>query len=211
MATRGAILDAASVEFAQHGYHAASLSRILERSGATKGALYFHFTSKEAMAEAIVEVMENHLPLVLAEVEGRGHDGLTTAVHLAVGLADFLDAVPEARAGLRVTNEGALGEARRAWPYRFWEDAFTALFTRARREGWLRDDVGDLAALARTVVALGVGHRAISTATVALADLRERAEASWVLLLSRIGTGAWCERFAAAGGMASLPAATGGG
>lgn len=209
--TRTAILDAASAEFALHGYQAASLSRILERSGVTKGALYFHFTSKEAVAECIVEVMEQHLPLVLAEVEGRGHDGLTTAVHLAIGLADFLDAVPEAKAGLRITNEGALGEQRRAWPYRFWEDAFTSLLCRARREGRLRDDVGDVAALARTIVALGVGHRSISTATVGLTDLRERVEASWALLLPRIGTEAWLEGFDAAGGMASLPPGTGGG
>ncbi|MEJ2871717.1 ScbR family autoregulator-binding transcription factor [Actinomycetospora sp. OC33-EN08] len=204
MATRGAILDAAAYEFALEGYHAASLSKILERSGVTKGALYFHFSSKEAMADAVVAVMEERFPEIAASFEGLGLDVLTTAVHLAIGIADALAADVFCRGGMRVVSEGALGPARVPWPYRYWEDVFVDLLARAAAGGLLRDTV-DPRELARTVVAIGHGHRVVSTATTGLADLRERAVASWELLLGCVADPAWLERWEAAGGMASLP------
>jgi AcrR family transcriptional regulator len=53
--TRNAILDAAAEAFEARGFAGASLSDILARAGVTKGALYFHFSSKEGLAKAIVE------------------------------------------------------------------------------------------------------------------------------------------------------------
>ncbi|MCA1836105.1 MAG: TetR/AcrR family transcriptional regulator, partial [Actinobacteria bacterium] len=56
-ATRQAILTAAAEHFARNGYHATSLDSVLADSGGTKGALYFHFASKEALARAVVAEM----------------------------------------------------------------------------------------------------------------------------------------------------------
>jgi AcrR family transcriptional regulator len=67
LATRERILDAAAHEFAAEGYHAASLSKILERSGVTRGAMYFHFASKEAMGRAVADVMAARLPEAVAD------------------------------------------------------------------------------------------------------------------------------------------------
>lgn len=53
--TRAAIIRSAAVEFGKSGYAAASLNRILEGSRATKGAMYFHFDSKEDLARAVLE------------------------------------------------------------------------------------------------------------------------------------------------------------
>src|SRR5690606_3274636 len=53
--TRAAIIRSAAVEFGKSGYAAASLNRILEGSRATKGAMYFHFDSKEELAKAVLE------------------------------------------------------------------------------------------------------------------------------------------------------------
>ena len=52
--TRAAIIRSAAVEFGKSGYAAASLNRILEGSRATKGAMYFHFDSKEDLARAVL-------------------------------------------------------------------------------------------------------------------------------------------------------------
>jgi AcrR family transcriptional regulator len=204
LATREAILEAAAHEFAAEGYHAASLSKIVERSGVTKGAQYFHFSSKEAMALAVVEAMERRFPDFLDAFLDRGADVLTTAVHLAVGIADLLGDEVCCRAGMRVVSEGALGPERTPWPYRYWEDVFVDLLGRARDEGLLRADV-DSRELARTVVALGHGHRVVSTATAGLADLRERAVASWELILGCVAAPAWLEAWHGAGGMATVP------
>jgi len=45
---------AAAERFAVVGYHAARLSEIVSLSGVTKGAMYFHFPHKEAVADAVI-------------------------------------------------------------------------------------------------------------------------------------------------------------
>lgn len=53
--TRERILDAAAETFAEQGYHGASMDAIVERSRTSKGAIYFHFPSKESIFSALVE------------------------------------------------------------------------------------------------------------------------------------------------------------
>lgn len=63
--TRNLILDAAAEVFDERGFNGASLSDILARAGVTKGALYFHFASKEELAREIIEAQfDVELPLV---------------------------------------------------------------------------------------------------------------------------------------------------
>ena len=50
--TRGKIIDAAVEMFNDGGYSSTGLGDIVERTGMTKGALYHHFNSKEALAAA---------------------------------------------------------------------------------------------------------------------------------------------------------------
>jgi AcrR family transcriptional regulator len=52
---RAAILDAALAEFAEHGYAAASFSRIVERLGASKGTIYYYFADKEDLYLTVLE------------------------------------------------------------------------------------------------------------------------------------------------------------
>jgi AcrR family transcriptional regulator len=212
VATRETILDAAAREFAAEGYQAASLSKILERSGVTKGALYFHFASKEAMARAVADVMEARLPEVVADWEARGHDPLTTSTYVAVGFAELLRDEVICRGGLRVVHEGALGPERARFPYDFWETVHARLLARAREAGSLRDGI-DPAELARTVVALATGVRVLCLADGGYAAVRERTEAAWSVLLAGVAEPAWLERWHAAGGMETVPGelASGGG
>jgi AcrR family transcriptional regulator len=53
--TRNAILDAAAEAFEARGFAGTSLSDILARAGVTKGALYFHFASKEELAKELID------------------------------------------------------------------------------------------------------------------------------------------------------------
>ncbi|MFE9454473.1 ScbR family autoregulator-binding transcription factor [Streptomyces sp. NPDC006739] len=52
--TRHTILEAAAAVFDERGYEAATIGEILTRAGVTKGALYFHFPSKQALAEGVL-------------------------------------------------------------------------------------------------------------------------------------------------------------
>lgn len=61
---RAQILDAAYREIHLHGFQAASLSRILKRTGVTKGALYHHFPNKTALGLAVIdEVLARRIEL----------------------------------------------------------------------------------------------------------------------------------------------------
>ncbi|WP_107084581.1 TetR family transcriptional regulator [Streptomyces europaeiscabiei] len=53
--TRRAILDAAGEVFAEHGYAGATIQDVYNRCGVTKGAFYFHFTSKVELAQAVLD------------------------------------------------------------------------------------------------------------------------------------------------------------
>lgn len=48
-------MEAGATVFAQMGFHGASVDRIVEEAGYTKGAFYAHFESKEALFMALFE------------------------------------------------------------------------------------------------------------------------------------------------------------
>ncbi|MGW0614975.1 ScbR family autoregulator-binding transcription factor [Streptomyces sp. NPDC002788] len=52
--TRRTILLAAAKVFQEHGYQATRISQILAEAAVTKGALYFHFPSKEELAREVL-------------------------------------------------------------------------------------------------------------------------------------------------------------
>ncbi len=59
--TRLAIIEAASSTFESNGYTAASLARIADLAQCTRGALYYHFASKQDLADAVREAAETTL------------------------------------------------------------------------------------------------------------------------------------------------------
>lgn len=62
--TRRSIIAAAAGVFDEVGYEAATISEILKRSGVTKGALYFHFVSKQELAQAVLAAQVELVPPV---------------------------------------------------------------------------------------------------------------------------------------------------
>ncbi|HUN53186.1 MAG TPA: TetR/AcrR family transcriptional regulator [Candidatus Sulfotelmatobacter sp.] len=57
-ATRQRIVGTAAGLFAELGYEATSVEMVLRDSGVSRGALYHHFDSKEALFEAVLEQVE---------------------------------------------------------------------------------------------------------------------------------------------------------
>ncbi|MDH6132658.1 AcrR family transcriptional regulator [Kitasatospora sp. MAA4] len=53
--TRRAILEAAALVFDRFGYEGATIAEILKCAQVTKGALYFHFSSKEELARGVLD------------------------------------------------------------------------------------------------------------------------------------------------------------
>src|SRR3954451_12120301 len=56
--TRASLLDVAERLFAEHGYAATSLDAIVAGADVTKGALYHHYSGKQALFEAVFERIE---------------------------------------------------------------------------------------------------------------------------------------------------------
>ena len=74
------ILDTASTLFFQKGYDHTTLQDIIDATHLSKGAIYHHFASKEAILIAVADRMGEYNTAVLAEVRDR--KGLTGAEKL---------------------------------------------------------------------------------------------------------------------------------
>jgi AcrR family transcriptional regulator len=89
-ATRGALLAAARELFAERGFAGAGREEIVERAGVTRGALYHHFASKEALFQAVFEQVEDQLTAEVAAAALAG--GPDPMAQLRAGALAFLDA-----------------------------------------------------------------------------------------------------------------------
>lgn len=56
-----AIVDAALEEFAAHGFRDASLNRIIEAAGLSKGSMYYYFDGKEALYAHVIRLQLERL------------------------------------------------------------------------------------------------------------------------------------------------------
>ena len=54
-AKRARLMEAAVEEFSERGIEAASYNKIIERSGLSKGTVYYYFDNKEALLYTVLE------------------------------------------------------------------------------------------------------------------------------------------------------------
>ncbi|MFF2243304.1 ScbR family autoregulator-binding transcription factor [Arthrobacter sp. NPDC058130] len=181
-ATREAIVAGAAVVFEEHGYGNASLTQVSEAARVTKGALYFHFQSKEDLAKAVIE--EQHR-IVMAHSEailGGNQPGLTTMILMCRAFGLQLIHEPVVKAGIRLTFEAAtFGQPVRG-PYEDWIAAMERLTTQGKNERQIRSSI-DPAALARYIVASFTGVQMVSDVLTGRTDVMQRIEEMWALLL----------------------------
>jgi TetR/AcrR family transcriptional regulator, transcriptional repressor for nem operon len=88
---REQLLDAAENLLLARGYGAAQLDRICEEAGVSKGAIFYHFPTKEALAEATVERFFERLVKEGATLAAAA--GTTTAVARLFGYVDAVAAL----------------------------------------------------------------------------------------------------------------------
>ncbi|NUM47866.1 MAG: TetR/AcrR family transcriptional regulator [Anaerolineales bacterium] len=88
--TRDRILSAAVKVFSTKGYHDTKVDEIVEESDTSKGAVYFHFPSKQRIFLAIVEEFTGLLEKKLLEAIEREPDGVRRVnAALQIGLETF--------------------------------------------------------------------------------------------------------------------------
>jgi len=184
-ATRGAIVVGAAAVFEEHGYGSASLTQVSEAAGVTKGALYFHFQSKEDLARAVIE--EQHR-IVVAESESilaGDWPGLTAMILLCRAFGLQLVHEPVVRAGIRLTFEAtAFGPPVRG-PYEDWIAVMEQLTERAKAELQVRPSIA-AGTFARYLVASFTGVQMVSGVLTDRADVMQRIEEMWEIVLPGI-------------------------
>ena len=75
MDTRGRILDAALVSFADRGYEATSLDAIASALGVRKQTILYHFGTKEALLDAVIDRSATELADVLERALAKAGPG----------------------------------------------------------------------------------------------------------------------------------------
>jgi AcrR family transcriptional regulator len=109
-----ALLDAATVVFAEKGYDAATMTEIAARSSTAIGSLYRFFPSKEALAEALLHRYGERAGAGLDAIAVRARE--LTAAQLADALLDLMMALKSERTALKVLMDARVdGDNRRQY------------------------------------------------------------------------------------------------
>ncbi|AUG78394.1 TetR family transcriptional regulator [Kitasatospora sp. MMS16-BH015] len=139
--TRQLIIESAAGAFDQEGFALTGLSEIAQLCGVSKGALYFHFGSKEQLAEAVMAESRETLRETVREARRLGGSGLQYLIDLCHGLARRLDQDVVFRAGLRLTEEPGLEKKGCPSPYPAWERLIGRQLARAVRDEDIHPEV----------------------------------------------------------------------
>ncbi|MEU0255313.1 ScbR family autoregulator-binding transcription factor [Streptomyces sp. NPDC006184] len=181
--TRRRLLVGAAKVFDERGYAATSINEIQERSGVTKGAMYFHFKSKEEIARGVMAA-QTEVPV---EPRTPSVSPLQQVIDLTQLLAQRLRTDVLFRASIRLTVERGTFQTNDSDLYDWWLRAFGRELVRAQGAGELREDVvpEDVAA---SVVGSFTGIQMLSHVKCGLSDLHERLTSWWRQILPGIAT-----------------------
>jgi len=180
--TRAAIIRAAADVFGMLGFGGASMADICVAAGLTKGALYFHFVSKDALALAVIDAQHERAIALGDELLHSDQPGLQVLLRMAFELGKQVRDDPVSRAGIRLTMESSNLSVPVVTPYKDWMAACEVLLRRAIRDGDVRPDV-DVAAAAHFISPAFTGVQVVSGVLTGRADLMQRLIEMWSFVL----------------------------
>ena len=180
--TRAVIIRAAADVFTARGYGGTSMADICVAAGLTKGALYFHFASKEALALAIIGAQHERAISLGEELLHSAQPALQVLLRMSFELGKQLRNDPVSRAGIRLTLESSNLTTPVVTPYEDWIAAIDTVLRRAITEGDVRADT-DVEAAARFISPAFTGVQMVSDVLTARADLVQRMVEMWSFIL----------------------------
>ncbi len=183
-ATRDQLLATARTAFGEHGYEGTSIAEILDEAGVTRGSLYHHFATKEALFDAVLDREMAGLAVAVRDA-ALAHDD--AAQRLRVGSVTWLRAAadPAVQRIVLVDAPAVVG-----WPrWRELDEQYTLGGTKAALRGLVdegRLSAGETDLLAHMILA-AVGEAAMMIARSAdPAAVLPEAEAAVTTLLDRV-------------------------
>jgi AcrR family transcriptional regulator len=144
--TRERLLHAASREIYRSGFQSASVDTILAVAGVTKGALYYHFDSKEALGHAVVD------EVIAPDVRGkwvRPFQSVKDPIDALIGAVQGIPVRPvDVRGGCQLNNLAqemspldAGFRKRLAIIFDAWREAVASVLREGQTHGRVRRDV----------------------------------------------------------------------
>lgn len=140
--TREAILSGAARVFSRVTYAEARYRDVAVESGASEGALYFHFRSKADLASAVLDGQQERMTAVLVDAETQAGSGLQILLRLVANLGDLIAHDEVVQAGIRLAGQPSsevVSEASE--PYTEWVRIARALIDRGIADGSIRSDI----------------------------------------------------------------------
>jgi TetR/AcrR family transcriptional regulator, transcriptional repressor for nem operon len=144
--TRDRLLQAASREVYRSGFQSASLDAILAATGVTKGALYYHFDSKEALGYAVVEeVIDPDVRATWVRPLQNGKDPIDALIGIVQGISIRPEDVRGGCALNNLAQEMSPLDAgfrkRLAIVFDAWREAVASVLRDGQTHGSVRRDV----------------------------------------------------------------------
>ncbi|MFJ1641681.1 ScbR family autoregulator-binding transcription factor [Streptomyces sp. NPDC088256] len=183
--TRRRLVHAGAEMFDRNGYAHATLGQIAGAAGMTKGALYFHFASKDGLADAVQERGSAMLRDFIREHRDAGVPPVQVLIDMTHWLALTLHDDPVIRASFRITNECTGRQPPVTDFHQAWIAEVLRLLGQARDAGALQDREtgnGPGALLSATVCGIGV----LADTGMPYPQLSDRVAALWKPLLSAL-------------------------
>ncbi|WP_405474959.1 ScbR family autoregulator-binding transcription factor [Streptomyces sp. NBC_00009] len=168
--TRRTIVEAAAKVFEERGYQAATIAEILSVGKVTKGALYFHFDSKEALARGLL-VEQDVASMAIPPRACKLQELVDTVAVQAYRLRT--DAV--VRAAVRLTMDHRAQGLDRGNAFMRWIEVLTEILEQAAQQSEVLPQVNP-AETAELIVGAFAGVQAMSQALTGYQDVGERAE-----------------------------------
>lgn len=183
--TKRKIVTAAVDLFSEMGYPGTGLGDIIERAELTKGALYYHFDSKESLAEAIIDECATSILAAFRTITDSSSPALENVVHGLFVVADFATGDKTARIGMQLIRTFTGINDAAAQVYTSWLAELTEQVGQAAAEGDLRAGL-DAKEAAEIILGSMLGAETLSSAITNDGDLRQRVSRTWELLLPAI-------------------------
>jgi AcrR family transcriptional regulator len=160
--TREQILRAAAHQFAQRPYYAVGLDDILADAQLTKGAMYFHFRSKHALALAIVDEQTIRSGAAIQDLFTRKLSGLETLIDVSflTAMADITEDIT--RAAFNLLESVGRTEKLQERLLGGWIEMLGEIAGRGIREGDIVDRA-DPEDIGRLLVSIYMGLRQASS------------------------------------------------
>lgn len=144
--TRECLLQAAFREIYRSGFQSTGLDTILAAAGVTKGALYYHFKSKDGLGYAVVnEVIAPNLHAKWSRPLQSGKDPIDTLIGIVQGEsvrpADVRGGCPLNNLAQEMSSLDEGFRNRLAMVFHAWQDSIASALREGQARGRVRRDV----------------------------------------------------------------------